>query len=43
VQIKDIALRFDYANAPIETLDLHFSFHRDILQGKTPETAQPRN
>ena len=43
VFIKDVALRFDYANVPIETLDLSFSFHRDILQGYTPETAQQRN
>ena len=35
VQIKDIALRFDYANAPIETLDLHF-FTGTFCRAKHP-------
>ena len=43
VLIKNVALRFDYANEPIETLDLSFSFSRDILQGYSAAMAQPRN
>ena len=43
VHIENIALRFDYADAPIETIDLSFAFSRDILQGHTRATAVRRN
>lgn len=39
VHISDVAVRFDYTGKPIETLDLSFSFQRDILQGYTPTSA----
>jgi hypothetical protein len=43
VHLEDIALRFDYADEPVEAIDLSFSFQRDILQGYTPESAVRRN
>ena len=43
VHIEDIALRFDYTDAPAETIDLSFSFQRDISQGYTPASAVRRN
>jgi hypothetical protein len=39
VHLKDVAVRFDYTGNPIETLDLSFSFQRDILRGYTPASA----
>jgi hypothetical protein len=30
VHVKDIALRFDFRGAPTETIDLAFSFHREV-------------
>ncbi len=43
VYIEDIAVRFDYASVPIETIDLSFSFQRDVLQGYTPTDAVRRD
>ncbi len=43
VHIADIAVRFDYAELPVETLNLSFSFQRDILKGFTPTSAVSHN
>ena len=40
---ENIVLRFDYADAPIEAIDLSFSFQRDTLQGHDPSTAMRIN
>ena len=39
VKIDNIVLRFDYADAPLEAIDLSFSFQRDTLQGYDPSAA----
>ncbi len=39
VDLRNIAVRFNYAGLPVETLDLTFNFDRDILRGNTPTTA----
>ncbi len=39
VAIEDIAVRFDYADQPVETIELSFRFERDILRGFTPADA----
>ena len=43
VHIDGVALRFNYADEPVETVDLDFSFKRDILRGYTPESAERLN
>ena len=39
VHLENIVLRFDYADAPVEAIDLSFSFQRNILQGYDPSAA----
>ena len=39
VHIENIVLRFDYTDAPLEAIDLSFSFQRDTLQGYDPSAA----
>ena len=39
VHIENIVLRFDYADDPLEAIDLSFSFQRDTLQGYDPSAA----
>jgi hypothetical protein len=39
VRIEDLAIRFNYKDQPVETLDLTFSFERDVLRGNTPADA----
>ena len=39
VDLTDIAVRFNYTDEPVETIDLTFNFDRDILRGDTPATA----
>ena len=39
VDLQDIAVRFDYADNPVETIDLTFAFERDILRGFRPADA----
>lgn len=36
VTLKDIVLRFNYANEPVETLDLDYVFARDVVRGLHP-------
>lgn len=36
VTLKDIALRFNYADEPLETLSLDFAFSREVLRGRHP-------
>jgi len=36
VTLKDVALRFDYRNIPIETIDLIYRFHRKVYKGYYP-------
>jgi hypothetical protein len=43
VSIADIAVRFNYADIPVESIDLSFSFQRNISQGFTPTDAVQRN
>lgn len=43
VHIEDIALRFGFTEDPVETIDLSFSFRRDILQGYTAADASRVN
>lgn len=39
VALTDIAVRFSFADEPVETVDLSFSFQRDIRRGFTPADA----
>lgn len=39
VHIEHIAVRFDYADLPVETIDLTFSFQREVQKGKQPTFA----
>lgn len=39
--LEDIGVRFDYSGEPIETLDLTFSFKREVLRGYNPSDAVP--
>lgn len=41
VHLHDVAVRFDHADEPVETLDLTFRFERGILRGLTPTDATP--
>lgn len=43
VHIRNLAVRFDYADLPTETVDLSFAFSRDILRGYTPGDAVASN
>lgn len=43
VHLEDVAVRFNYADVPVETLDLTFSFHRDVLRGYTAAAAVRQN
>ena len=43
VHLEEIALRFNYADIPVETIDLSFSFERETHQGYTPVDAARRN
>lgn len=36
VHLGHIVLRFDYADQPVEQLDLTYSFERDVFRGKQP-------
>lgn len=36
VRIPDIAVRFNYADEPVETLDLTFNFEREVFRGYEP-------
>ena len=36
VTLQDIALRFDYAGEPVETLELTYQFERDVYEGYQP-------
>lgn len=36
VHLEDIVLRFNVADQPVETIDLTFSFNRDVFRGKHP-------
>ncbi|MFT5086027.1 MAG: hypothetical protein ACI906_000520 [Candidatus Latescibacterota bacterium] len=33
LHLEDIAVRFDYSGEPVETIDLNFSFEREVLRG----------
>ncbi len=39
VDLTDIAVRFNFADEPVETVDLSFVFKRDIRRGFTPADA----
>jgi len=39
VVLKDISLRFDYANEPTDTLQLTFEFGRDVHKGYRPSRS----
>ena len=39
LDIEDIAVRFDFSGAAVETIDLSFSFEREVLRGYTPADA----
>lgn len=41
VDIEDIAVRFNFENEPVETVDLSFAFERQVLKGKNPSDAVP--
>jgi hypothetical protein len=43
VDLNDIAVRFDYADEPVEQIDLTFRFGRDILRGNTLADAVKDN
>ena len=36
VTIDDVALRFDYADEPVETVELTYRFRRDVHRGYEP-------
>lgn len=39
VHLRDIAVRFDYRNEPVETIDLAFRFHREVTKGYQPPAS----
>ena len=39
VQINDVAVRFNYADEPVETLALTYGFQRDVFRGYQPPAA----
>ena len=41
VSVPDMAVRFDYKGAPVETLDLAFKFQREIYHALHPRTETP--
>lgn len=43
LRIEDIALRFNYNGEPIETIDLNFSFEREMLRGNNLSDARQVN
>lgn len=43
VHIEGMAVRFDYAGLPLETVNLTFGFRRDVLRGFTPGDAVASN
>ncbi len=43
LNIEDIAVRFDYSGAAVETIDLAFSFEREILRGYKLSDATQAN
>lgn len=36
LHIRDVAVRFNYADEPVETIDLTFTFERDVVQAMHP-------
>lgn len=43
VEIADIAIRFNFEDEPVETIDLSVSFEREVLKGHAPHSATPLN
>ena len=43
VEIADIAIRFNFEDEPVETIDLSVSFEREVLKGNAPHSAVPLN
>ncbi|MDA0334633.1 MAG: hypothetical protein O2782_05670 [bacterium] len=43
VDLEDVAVRFNFIEEPVETVDLSFSFERDIRRGFTPSDAVREN
>ena len=43
VEIADIAIRFNFEDEPVETIDLSVSFEREVLKGNEPHGAVPLN
>jgi len=43
VHIEEMAVRFDYADLPTETVNLSYAFERDVLRGFTPGDAVVSN
>ena len=39
IRVSDVAVRFDYADVPVETLDLTYGFQRDVFRGYQPPAA----
>jgi hypothetical protein len=39
VDLKDVAVRFNFADEPVESVDLSFAFQRDMRRGFTPADA----
>jgi len=36
LRVNDVAVRFDYANEPVETVDLTYKFQREVIKGFQP-------
>ncbi len=43
VDIEDVAVRFNFVEEPVETVDLRFSFQRGVRRGFTPADAVQEN
>lgn len=39
IRVSDVAVRFNYADEPVETLDLTYGFQRDVFRGYQPPAA----
>jgi len=39
IHLKDIAIRFDFRDEPVETQDLTFCFHREVYKGYQPPAS----
>ena len=40
LRVEDVGLRFNYADEPVETIDLEYTFEREVARGYAPPAAE---